>query len=799
MNISYRWLSEYAANLPDSAETLADQLALAGFPVEEMHSFTAGLGDIVVARVIEAVPHPDADRLRVCRVDAGTGEELQVVCGAPNARSGGVFPFIPVGGVLPDGMKIRKAKIRGQTSFGMLCSARELGLGTDHNGLLDLSGEYEPGASFLEALGLNDVRMDVEITANRGDLLCHIGMAREVGSNVTELPALPGVDPVSFDLASDPANLSVGGVDFFNQEPELCGRFLGAIVRGVKVGPSPDWLQARLRAIGARPINNVVDATNYVLFELGQPTHAYDLEQLKGGKIGVRMAREDEKVTTLDEEKRTLTAQMLVIADAERTVDVAGIMGEDETSVSDETTDLLLECAHFDAASIRNTKKALGIVSDAGYRFERFVDPTGQERAIARVLSLILAHAGGELHPVVADLNSRPWTPPVIALRESRVEHLLGIPFAEARIRELLEPLGFECAAAADGIIDVTVPGWRGADVTREVDLIEEIARRHGYDNFPTDLGVFRPGTVPDHPLFQLEDRLRGVMAGLGAFEAQTPAFAPETEGEVRLSNPLSKEEPVLRRELLPSLLRRIEYNLARGARDLRFYEFGTSFRSGGEGGLPLEEARMTLALHGGRAPGHWSSDNPQLDIWDLKGWMESLADLVWPGSVVIPGHDMAVPVNPHASFVIQAADGSNVGCGGAVLDGAVDTPPWAGTVFGIELRLPAEPSINEELRVRALPSHPGVERDLALLVPHGVAATELQAIGMEAGGRLVEAVSVFDLYEGEGVPDGHRSLALRFRFQAPDRTLTDEEVEKSLRKVLERFREEKGVEVRRG
>ncbi len=798
MNISYRWLCEYAANLP-AAPDLADQLALAGFPVEAMVSFTEGLGDIVIARVIEASPHPDADRLRVCRVDAGTGEELQVVCGAPNARTGGVYPFIPVGGVLPDGMKIGKAKIRGQTSFGMLCSARELGLGTDHDGLLDLSGDYEPGTSFLKALGLEDVCMDVEITANRGDLLSHIGMAREVGFNAAELPALPGVERVSFQLNSHASVLSVDGVEFFHEEPDLCGRFLGAIVRGVKIGPSPDWLQARLRAIGARPINNVVDATNYVLFELGQPTHAYDLNQLKGAKIGVRMARAGEKVTTLDSEERKLTDQMLVIADAERTVDVAGIMGEDETSVSNQTVDILLECAHFEAASIRNTKKALGITSDAGYRFERFVDPAGQERAIARVLSIILANAGGELHPVVGDLNPRPWVAPVIRLRLARVEHLLGVLFSASQIRELLAPLGFELADAGEGLLDVTVPGWRAADVTREVDLIEEVARRHGYDNFPTDLGVFRPGTVPDHPLFQLEDRLRTFMAGLGAFEAQTPAFAPEAEGEVRLSNPLNKEEPVLRRELLPSLLRRVEYNMARGARDIRLFEFGTSFRSGGENGLPLEEPRMTVALHGGRAAAHWSTEDPGLDIWDLKGWMESLAETIWPGSRVLPGQGMGAPVNPYVSFIIESAEGVTVGCGGAVLDAAVDTPPWAGTVFGIEMALPAHPVLGGELRARPLPAHPGVERDLALLVPHGVAATELQEIAMASGGRLLEAVWVFDLYEGPGVAEGHRSLALRFRFQAPDRTLTDEEVEKSLQKVLERFREEKGVEVRGG
>ena len=799
MNISYRWLREFLVDDLEDAAPLADRLALSGFPVEEMEDFRTGLDDIVVAHVLDAQPHPDADRLRLCRVDAGTGEELQVVCGAPNARAGAWFPFIPVGGTLPDGMKIRKAKIRGTHSFGMLCSARELGLGQDHDGLLELSGTYEPGTPFVQALGLDDVRMDVEVTSNRGDLLCHLGLAREVGTTIEGLPELPGVEPVTVEFTSHPSELELEGVRFTNEAPELCRRFLGAIVRGVKIGPSPDWLQARLRAVGARPINNVVDATNYVLFELGQPTHAYDLGKLHGPAIRVRMAADGEKVTTLDGEERTLRSDMLVIADADRTVDVAGIMGEDDSAVSADTVDILLECAHFEPGSIRNTKKALGIQSDAGYRFERFVDPEGQERALLRVLSLILAHAGGTLHPVAADLHAREWIEPHIELRLARVERLLGVRFDADRVGELLTPLGFEILDHEDGVLRVVVPGWRGADVTREVDLIEEIARRHGYDAFPAELGTFRPGTVPDHPLFRLEDRLRGLMAGLGAFEAQTPAFAKESEGEVRLSNPLNKEEPVLRRELLPSLLRRLEYNLARGTRDVRLYEFGTSFRKGGVDGLPAEEPRMAVVLHGRRTPAHWSGTEEALDAWDLKGWMETLAEVIHPGAEVVPGARDGLPINPHVSWIVRGPDGRTLGCGGAVSSDAVDLPPWAGTVFGIELELPEVPSEGAEVRAVALPSHPAVERDLALLVPDAVAASDLLASARDAGGPLLERCHVFDLYAGQGVPDGHRSLACRFRFQAPDRTLTDEEVESSIRNVLASLRENHGVEVRGG
>ncbi|MEQ9568853.1 MAG: phenylalanine--tRNA ligase subunit beta, partial [Longimicrobiales bacterium] len=619
MNVSLSWLRFLAPDLDDDVETLAERMAALGFPVEGVDALGADLGDIVVARVVEAGKHPNADRLSLCRVDAGGGEVLDVVCGAPNVRAGALYPFVPVGGVLPGGMKIRKAKIRGETSRGMLCSAKELGLGVDHAGILELHSDAEPGASFVEAFGLaGDVRLDVEITANRGDLLSHVGIAREVapgGVAGVGLPRVPGGAEPEVELRSDPVAADVDGMTVSIREPALCRRFLGAVIRGVRVGPSPDWLQARLRAVGARPINNVVDATNYVLFELGQPTHAYDLARLRGGEITARLARDGERVRTLDGVERTLTSSMLVIADGERTVNVAGIMGEDETSVTDATTDLFLECAHFEPRSVRTTKKALGIQSDAGYRYERFVDPAGQERAFRRVLEIILATAGGRLHPVAADAHADPWTPPRVTLQRSRVDHLLGVPFDTGTIADLLRPLGFEVDGGDGETLSVEVPGWRGYDVTREVDLIEEVARRHGFDAFPDRAGPYRPNTVPDHPLFRLEDELRTLLVGRGLFEAQTPAFVPEAEGDVRLSNPLSQEEPVLRRDLVPSLLRRVERNLARGVRDVRLFEIGTSFRARGSGEAPAEETRLVAVLTGRRAPEHWSAPDEALDL----------------------------------------------------------------------------------------------------------------------------------------------------------------------------------------
>ncbi|HSM05467.1 MAG TPA: phenylalanine--tRNA ligase subunit beta [Longimicrobiales bacterium] len=796
MNVSYRWLRDLVPGLDLTPDALADHLALQGFPVEGMRRFREGLADIVVGRVLEAGPHPDADRLSLCRVDAGTGEELQVICGAPNVRTGGLYPFIPVGGTLPGGMKIRKAKIRGEYSFGMLCSAKELELGVDHSGILTLRGDHAPGTPFVEAVGLDDVLMDVEVTANRGDVLSHVGVARELADGPVELPAIPGAPSVTFALTTDPERSEVGGVTVRTEAPERCRRFLGAVVRGVDVGPSPDWLQMRLRAVGLRPINNVVDATNYVLMELGQPLHAYDLAALTGNEVVVRMAREGEPVRTLDGEDRTLSPDMLVIADAEHTIDIAGIMGDERTSVTGATTDLFLECAHFDPPGIRATKKALGIHSDAGYRFERFVDPRGQERAIRRCLEIILATAGGALHPVVADVHPRPWTPVEVILRLSRVEHLLGVRFEAEEVERLLTPLGFVCTDQGDGTLSVEVPSWRGMDVTREVDLIEEVARRHGFDRFPDDLRSFRPGTVPDHPLFQLEDRIRDRLVARGFFEAQTPAFVPEAEGEVRLSNPLSQEEPVLRRNVLPSLLRRVEHNLARGNRDVRLFELGTSFRASPGEELPQEEARVALVATGSRTPRHWSGAPEPVDVWDLKGVLEGLVRDAWGPEAAVTPED-AEGLAPGRSLAVRGSDGRLIGWGGVVDPAGLDLPPWAGEVIGLELGLPASPAPAADVTAHPLPTTPAADRDLALVVPAGVTAAQVEAAARDAAGALLESVTIFDEYRGEELGDGARSLAYRFRFRAPERTLTDDEVERATRRIIDRLGEESGVHVR--
>jgi phenylalanyl-tRNA synthetase beta chain len=802
MNVSTRWLRTLAPDIDADPDTLAQTLAGHGFPVEGTTHRSALLDDIVVARVVETGPHPNADRLSLCQVDDGSGELHAVVCGAPNVRGGATYPFIPVGGVLPGGMKIRKAKIRGEVSHGMLCSAKELGLGIDHSGILELRGDHAPGTPLLQALGLDgDALLDVEVTANRGDLLSHVGVAREVAPggvatiSLPELPGAPALDGVTWVEGDE--EVEVDGVSVRVDDADGCRRFTGAVIRGVRVGPSPDWLQARLRSIGARPINNVVDATNFVLFELGQPTHAYDLGRLAGGAAIARRARPGESMVTLDGEERVLSPEMLVIADAEQPVNIAGIMGEDRSSVTAQTRDVFVECAAFEPTSIRRTKKDLGIASDAGYRFERWVDPTAQRQALLRVVQVILATAGGDLHPRLADVHPRPWSAPTIPLRLARVGHVLGVDFDADAVTSLLAPLGFEVASGEEGdVLRVTVPGWRGYDVTREVDLIEEVARRHGYDAFPDEARAYRPNTVPDHPLFALEDDVRRMLAARGLFEAQTPAFVPEAEGSVRLSNPLSSEEPVLRRVLLPSLLRRLERNLARGVRDVRLFEVGTAFSGGGGGRAPDEEPRVAAVLTGARAPEHWSGRAEALDLWDLKAVLEALAVRAHPGARVVPGAPDGGLIVPPLGFTVEV-EGAPVGHGGVVNPSALDVPPWAGEVLGLELALPPDPAERTSPRYRPLPTHPAVTRDLALLVPTDVPAASVRRVARDATGTILESLWPFDLYDGEGLADGVRSLAWRFRFRAPDRTLTDDEVERHLRAIVDRLGEELGVHIR--
>lgn len=801
MNVSTRWLKDLVPGLEGTPEIISEHLALRGAPVDDITSPGDALRDIIIGRVIKAQQHPNADRLRVCEVDNGT-ETIQIVCGAPVVKDGAFYPLAPVGAVLPGDFKIKKSKIRGEVSQGMLCSAKELGLGQDHDGILELDGQFTPGGSFVDAMGLDDSTLDVEVTANRGDLLSHVGVARELaseGEGRVELPQLPGAPDLDLEYRTGSPEVELNGVSVRIDDADLCNRYLGAVIRGVKVGPSPAWLQERLRGAGSRSINNVVDATNYVLLELGQPMHAFDLSRVGGQSILVRRATAAEQdFVTLDEETRSITPDMLMICDGNGPVAIAGVMGGQNTEVDEDTVDVLLECALFEPKSTRATRRALVMSTDASYRYERGVDPEGMQRAMERCIQVILSTAGGELDGPILDCCPGSFESSLVDLRLSRLERVLGIPFEADYVESLITPLGFLVEGETGGVLHVRVPGFRSYDVTREVDLIEEVARTHGFDNFPDTLGPQRPSAVPDHPLFQLEDRLRSELVAEGLFETQTPAFCPSNEGDVEVANPLTTTEPFMRRALLPSLVRRVEYNLARGNRDVRLFELGTSFRKAGAGEPPHEEPHLAAVLTGRREPPHWSRPDEALEVWDLKALLEVVVSMVYGVDATIePGSPAAAVVAKGSCLVVRSRDGDVLGYGGLIAEAEYDVPVWAGDLWGFELTLPAEPAEPKPVTVTPLPQFPASERDLALLVPDTVSSGAVSELVRRFAGQDLESLEIFDLYTGEGVPEGQRSLAFRLRFRSPRRTLKDKQVDKSVRLVLKRLEEDLGVEAR--
>lgn len=799
MNVSRRWLQAVAPGLDPGGEDIAARLAMRGAPVEGIIDLAAEIRGVVIGRVQRVRRHPNADRLSVCEVDGGNGI-VPVVCGAPNVRAGACYPFVPVGAVLPGNVRIKRVRIRGQESRGMLCSARELGLGTDHLGILELAGQFEPGSAFAPSVGLDDHRLDVEVSPNRGDLLSHVGVARElVGEDGIRLGELPGAVEHDFAVRAGSPAVEGEGVRVRIDDPRQCWRYMAAVVRGVRVGPSPEWLASRLRSAGAQPINNVVDATNYVLLELGQPLHAFDLARVAGPEIVVRGARRGETLRTLDGERRELDDGMLLICDPEKAVAIAGVMGGSESQIGEGTTDVLLECALFNPKGVRAVRRALGMSTDASYRFERGVDPAGLERAIRRTVSIIVATAEGEAAPTLLDACPRPWRAPVVMLRPERVGRLLGVRIEAGGIVELLEPLGYRCTPV-DGALEVTVPGHRSYDTLREVDLIEEVARVYGYDRFPDGLGAFRPGTVPDDPLLRLHDRLRTTLVGRGFLEAHTTAFAPAGEGEVEVLNPVSAEESHLRRTVLLGLLHALEHNFARGARDIRLFDMGAVFGDGGSGELPRETNRLAVAMTGRRRPRHWSARDRSWDEWELRGLAEELLAVVLPGDCSVePGTFDSTFFERGCEYLLRAADGSVVGGAGRVRADRVDAPVWAGPVWGLELKLGNGARGRLDPAFRPLPAFPAVERDLALLIPDSLPARQvLEFLGQRGGGDLA-GVSVFDLFRGGDVPAGYRSVGFRLRFQSARRTLTDTAVDRAVRRLVKRLKEEFGVEPRAG
>jgi phenylalanyl-tRNA synthetase beta chain len=793
MNVSLRWLEDFLRRKLDPAE-VTHRLTMLGAPVDAVEPLYGELTPFVVGQVLEVGAHPDpkATKIRLTKVDDGTGEALTVVCGAPNVTVGKRYPFARLGTRLPGpkGITIEARPIRGVVSQGMLCSARELGLGEEHDGILELATDAPPGTPLLDAVPLADSRLVVDVTPNRPDLLGHKGFARELSASYGtpfRLPQIPGAEGVDIPSARHAgAADGVAGLRLAIEDPDACPRFHAAVVRGATVGPSPEWLRRRLDSVGVRSINNVVDATNYVMFELNQPMHAYDLAKLRGGTLVVRRARAGERLVTLDDVERLLTPEMIAIADGEGVIGLAGVMGGASTEVSAESRDLLLEAAVWDPSRIRRTRRHLNLSTEASYRFERGIDRWGGEAAMRRCIELVLATAGGSLADAPLDLWPAPSHPPRIFLRPARVVQVLGVDLPWAELERHLVAIGATVVSKPDdGRIAVDVPGWR-PDLSREIDLIEEVARLHGYDSFPSDLRRFRVGNLPDAPEEAVSDAVRRGLVAEGFYEVVSlPMGAADGEGSVGLLNPLAADEAWLRRRLLPGLVRLVEANWANRVPDVRLFEIGTAFASGAPGDRPREERRVAAVLTGRREPPHWTAAPATFDIWDLKGRLETAAALAIP--------DAEVQVEGQA-WVVRDRTGRVVGSGGPL---AADAPPWAAPLFGFELLI--DPAPRRPVPFTPLPTTPSSERVLALLLPEGVRTRQVEDVLRKAGGGLLERVEVESDYRGPELPSGTRSVAFRLTFRDADRTLRDREVDEAEARILGALAAELGIQRRDG
>ncbi|AHG90981.1 Phenylalanyl-tRNA synthetase beta chain [Gemmatirosa kalamazoonensis] len=815
MNVSYDWVRAFVPHTL-TPKQLGELLSAHVATLDGLESLRSDLAPFVVGQVVHSERIPET-RLSFNRVDDGSGQLLEVVCGAPNVAVGAKYPLARVGTVIPGkgGITIERRKIRGFTSAGMLCSAMELGLGEDHEGILELATEAAPGTPLVDVLPTGDTRLDLDVLPNRPDLLSQRGVAREVAA----LTGVAIVDPPELgrhaDVASaarDPKEASAAGVTVRIDDTEGCPRYCAAVIRGVRVGPSPEWLVQRLAAVGARSINNVVDATNYCLHGLGQPMHAFDLAKL-GDRVVVRRARAGEKLVTLDGVERALSPDVLAIAGAERAEAIAGVIGGQGSEVSEGTTDVLLEVAYFDPRRVRRGRMLANVSTDASYRFERGVDRAATLELLAAGAGLIVSLAGGAVEGVI-DVGRAPGALPAVPLRAARLARVLGAPVADADVERLLRAIGFDVARSGEGAWTVSPPTWR-QDVEREADLIEEVARLVGFDALPTEIRPFRPGRVPDDPMFLLADRVRAELVGAGLLEARPLPFVAGDDAHVRVQNPLAEDEPHLRREVLETLARRAEHNLARMHGDVRLFEIGHVFRPHGERpdesvhpSLPDERMHVGVLIMGARRPVHFSEPHPPaFDEWDAKAIAERVAAAGHPGHRV----DL-VPVGEDDVLWRIDVDGESRG---TVRRVRLDLPPWAAQPFGVELELMrvqsavvAEPGSNawgsvppiarvSHVQYRELPTTPAVVFDLALLVPDATPASRVEEVIRVAVGELLEQLVLFDVFRGGDVPAGTRSLAWRLTLRDPQRTLRDKEVEGRRTKLLRALEGELGVRQR--
>ena len=779
MKFSEQWLREWV-NPGIDTDQLAQLITMAGMEVDAVDPVAGDFSGVVVGEIVSAEQHPDADKLRVCQVNTGN-DTVQIVCGAPNARAGLKAPLAQVGAVLPGDFKIKQAKLRGIDSQGMLCAGSELQLNEESDGLMELAADAPVGTDLREYLDLSDKVIELDLTPNRADCLGLSGVAREVAlltdsdlaeAPVTEVPAsIEDTFPVSMEAG------------------EGCPRFVSRVVRGIDISrPSPLWMQEKLRRSGLRSIDPVVDVTNYVMLELGQPMHAFDLNKLSGG-IVVRMARPGEELELLNGQTIEMREDSMVVADQEKAVSLAGIMGGQSTAVSETTTDLMLEAAWWRPLSMAGQARGYGLHTDASHRFERGADFGMQVQVIERATELILAICGGEAGPTV-DTRLDEFMPvrPPVRLRRERIPRMLGFDMPDAEVERILTGLGLGVTATDEGW-EATVPSWR-VDIAIEADLLEELARVYGYNNLPVS-HIRADLVMPARPERDLSVRkLRRLLTGRDYQEAVTysfvdpdsqKAFDPEL-APVDLQNPISADLAVMRTSLMPGLVRALAHNTARQQHRVRLFETGLRFLPGADG---LEQ-RPTLAalVTGRRQPESWTESGELVDFFDLKGDLESLLDLTAAPDKFSFRAGERNGLHPGQTAILER-EGRDVGVIGTLHPQLQAQFDLAQPVYLFEVDLAA-------LLDAALPAftelsrYPEVRRDLALLVDKSVSAGELLTNVREAAGTYLTDLRLFDVYEGKGIDPKRKSVALGLTFRDSSRTLSDKDVNKSVDQVID-------------
>ena len=773
MRLSLNWLADFV-ELNVAPEVLAERLTMAGLEIDAIERLSPEFSGVVVGHVTKVEPHPQADRLRLAEVTTGS-ETYRVVCGAPNLELGRLYPFAPIGAVV-GGHKIKAAKLRGMASEGMLCAEDELGLSQDHLGLMDIPQDLPLGADLAEALKIADVVLEVAVTANRSDCLSVLGLAREVAALLDvplrhpEVPVAPAAGPQEIK-----AKVTI-------LDPVHCPRYAARLLADLTVKPSPFWMRRRLQVSGIRAINNLVDVTNYVLLEFGQPLHAFDFSQLKQGEIVVRLPRHDEeRFTTLDGQERQLLPDTLLICDAERPVALAGVMGGLDSEVTAWTSQVLIESAYFNPTTIRRTSKRLGLSSEASFRFERGVDPEGVTHALERAAQLMCAVGGGRVVGERLDEYPAPLQQPRLSLRVSRTNQMLGTDLSTATIAGLLKRLHLPAVEVDPENLAIQVPSFRN-DLTREVDLIEEVARLAGFETIPVTLPRGEVATRRPGPEARLRLEARQLLLGLGFYEVINYAFqserlegltaAPGSPAPLALANPLSEEQSVMRTSLLPGLLETLRRNTLQQAQDLRLFETAKVFRPEPDKPQPREEAWLAGLMYGVREEVSWAAPREAVTFFDLKGVVETLLEGLQIPEVDFRREDLPAYLCQGAR--VYAGD-RELGFLGELEPEVGDKLDLEGAVFVFNLALPALAAAAALPLYTPLPRYPAVYRDIALVLPKGVPAAQVTAALYRFGAPWLVEARLFDLYTGDQVPAGKRSLAFRLSYRDPEGTLTDE------------------------